>query len=71
MEALIWAGAVVSLLGLGGLVWCILQIVRARRADLPDDQMRARLQRAAAQNMAALGLSALGLMMVVIGIALS
>jgi len=70
MEALIWAGAAISLAGLIGLVWCILQIVGARRANLPEAEMRARLQRAVAQNMAALGLSALGLMMVVIGIML-
>ncbi|ARE38366.1 hypothetical protein RGUI_0225 [Rhodovulum sp. P5] len=71
MEALIWVGAAVSLAGLVGLVWCILQILKARGQDLPEDEMRKRLQRAVAQNMAALGMSALGLMMVVIGITLS
>lgn len=70
MEALIWIGACVSLLGLAGLLWCILQMIRARRARLPEAEMRASLQRVAAQNMAALGLSALGLMMVVIGLLL-
>lgn len=71
MEILIWIGAVMSLVGLGWLVRCILQMLGARRANLPDDELRARLQSAVTQNMAALGLSALGLMMVVIGIALS
>lgn len=70
MDVLIWAGAALSVAGLAGLFWCILQILRARRSGLPEDEMRRRLQRAAAQNMAALGLSALGLMMVVIGIML-
>jgi len=71
MAILIWLGAAVSLTGLVGLVWCILQIVKARRSGLDEGEMRQRLQRAVAQNMAALGLSALGLMMVVIGITLS
>ncbi|MBK1635690.1 hypothetical protein [Rhodovulum adriaticum] len=70
MEMLIWAGAAISLLGLVWLVRCILQILAARRANLAEDALRARLQSAVTQNMAALGLSALGLMMVVIGIML-
>ena len=70
MEWLIWAGAVVSLAGLAGLVRCIQLALRARRAGLDGEAMRARLQRLVALNMGALMLSALGLMMVVIGILL-
>jgi len=70
MEALIWIGAAVSLAGLAGLVAVILQVRAARRDNLPEDALRARLQKAVALNMGALGLSALGLMMVVIGIML-
>ncbi|TCP63174.1 hypothetical protein EV663_101441 [Rhodovulum bhavnagarense] len=70
MEILVWAGAAVSITGLAWLVRCILRMLAARRANLPDDELRARLQRIVAENMAALGLSALGLMMVVIGIML-
>lgn len=70
MEALIWAGAAVSVLGLAGIVWCIRGMLSARGAGLPEPEMRARLQKAVAQNMAALALSAIGLMMVVIGIML-
>ncbi|TCP38041.1 hypothetical protein [Rhodovulum marinum] len=70
MEILIWIGAAVSLAGLAGIVRVILQVRAARRANLAEDALRARLQRAVALNMAALGLSALGLMMVVIGITL-
>ncbi|MBN2907009.1 MAG: hypothetical protein JXJ18_09905 [Rhodobacteraceae bacterium] len=70
MAGLIWGGAVVSLLGLAGLIWCIVQMIAARRAGLSEDALRTRLQKVVALNMAALGLSALGLMMVVIGIAL-
>ncbi len=71
MEYLIWIGAGVSLMGVGGLLYCILLVVKARRARLPDEEMRARLQRIVALNMAALFLSFIGLMMVVVGILLS
>ncbi len=71
MEYLIWIGAGVSLMGVGGLLYCILLVVKARRANLPDEEMRARLQRIVALNMAALFLSFIGLMMVVVGILLS
>ena len=71
MEWLIWIGAFVSLIGLVGLVWCIVFVVRARKANLPDDQMRAQLARVMPLNLGALLLSALGLMMVVVGILVS
>jgi hypothetical protein len=71
MTALIWAGAVLSLAGVGGLLWCIILALKARRAGLTDDAMRARLQHIVTLNMAALGISALGLMLVVAGILLS
>ncbi len=71
MDWLIWAGALVSLLGLAGLVYCIVVAVRAKRAGLPDDEMRARLKSVVTLNMAALFVSALGLMIVIVGIFLS
>ncbi|MDG1279970.1 MAG: hypothetical protein P8O10_01570 [Pseudorhodobacter sp.] len=71
MEILIWIGAGVSLLGVAGLVWCILLAMRARKSGMEDEAMRAELQRVVVLNMAALGVSALGLMMVVAGILLS
>lgn len=69
MDALIWAGAAVSLAGLAGLIWCIFFALGARRAGLTDTALKARLQRAVAWNMAALMVSAIGLMLVVLGIA--
>ena len=68
MEILIWAGATVSMIGLAGLVYCIVIAAQAKRAKLPADEMRARLQRVVAINLGALFLSVIGLMMVVIGI---
>ncbi|MAU51024.1 MAG: hypothetical protein CMN17_01345 [Roseovarius sp.] len=70
MEMLVWAGAVVSLGGLAGLVWCILKVWRARRAGLSDDALRAAVRSVLPVNMAALFLSVIGLMMVVLGIML-
>ena len=70
MEILIWSGATVSVVGLAGLVLCILRVWRARRAKLDDTAMRAVLKKVLPLNTAALFLSMIGLMMVVIGILL-
>ena len=53
-----------------GLGYCIWLALAAKRANLPDDEMKARVQKVVALNMGAMGLSAVGLMMVVIGILL-
>jgi hypothetical protein len=71
MQALVWAGALVSLCGVAGLVYCVMRALRARSSGLPDEAMRAELQRVVVVNMAALAVSALGLMLVVLGIFLS
>lgn len=70
-EVLIWGGASLSLIGLLGLVWCILYVARARRANLSETGMRAKLQKALPMNLAALFLSAIGLMLVILGIFLT
>jgi hypothetical protein len=70
MDGLIWFGAALALLGVAGLIWCILLALRARRSGLGDEAMRAELQRVVVLNMAALGVSALGLICVVAGILL-
>ena len=70
MDWLIWTGAAVSMLGLAGLIWCILTVMRARKAKLSDEEMRATLQGVLPLNMGALFLSVIGLMMVVVGILL-
>ena len=67
-DGLIWAGASLSLLGLVGLVWCIITVWRARRAKLPDDEMRAVMARVLPRNMGALFISVIGLMLVIVGI---
>lgn len=70
MHILIIIGAVLSLLGVAGLGYCVLLAMRAKREAQNPDEMRAKLQRVVAMNMGALGVSALGLMLVVAGIAL-
>lgn len=68
MQLLVPIGAVVSLAGVTGLIWCILLALRARREGLDDQAMRSRLQHVVMLNMGALGISGLGLMLVVAGI---
>ena len=67
-DLVIWCGAAVSLVGLAGLVVCILRVRRAKRANLSDEEMRAALNAVLPLNLGALLLSVLGLMLVVIGI---
>ncbi|WP_415920127.1 hypothetical protein [Tateyamaria sp. SN6-1] len=67
-ELLVWAGAGFALLGLAGLVWCIVTVYRARRAKLPDEEMRAVMARVLPRNLGALFISVIGLMLVVLGV---
>ena len=60
-----------AVLGLLGLVWCIVRVAKAKRANLSDDELRAAIQSVVPINMGALFLSVLGLMLVVIGVFLS
>ena len=68
MEWLIWTGAAVSLLGLIGLVLSIVKVARAKRAQLPDEQMRDAVRAAMPLNMGSLFVSVIGLMMVILGV---
>ena len=69
-QALIWAGAALTVVGLVGLGYCILRAARAKRAGLDEAAMRTELQRVVVINLAAVGVSALGLAAVVTGILL-
>ena len=70
-EYMIWGGASLSLIGLFGLIWCIIYVARARRANLSEEDMRTKLQKALPMNLAALFLSVIGLMLVILGIFLT
>ncbi len=71
MDGLILAGVALSLAGLGGILWCIVTVWRARRAGLDDAALRARLQRVVTVNLAALLTSALGLGLIAVGLILA
>ncbi|WP_121634199.1 hypothetical protein [Tropicibacter alexandrii] len=68
MVWLIWIGAAISVAGLLGLVWCILKVVKARKAGLSDEELRDVVKQVVPLNMGALFLSTIGLMMVILGI---
>lgn len=70
-DILIWSGALISLAGLCGLIWCVVFVARARRARLPDEELREKLRKAIPLNLGALFLSVIGLMLVILGIFLS
>lgn len=70
MEYLMWAGAVVSLVGLAGIIWCIVTVARAKRAGLSDDALREKLASVLPVNLGSLFLSVIGLMLVVIAVTL-
>ncbi|MEO0937126.1 MAG: hypothetical protein AAFY38_03130 [Pseudomonadota bacterium] len=67
-DVIIWSGAGLSLIGLLGLIWCIIRVARARRAGLSDEDLRAVLQKVVPLNLGALCISMLGLMLVIVGI---
>jgi hypothetical protein len=67
-DLLIWGGAFLSLLGLVGLIWCIVFVARARRANLTEDELRGRLKKALPLNLGSLFTSVLGLMLIILGI---
>lgn len=68
MEMLVWIGAAVSVTGLAGLVYCILRVLKAKRAGLDDAALRAAVAKVVPLNLGALFLSVIGLMMVILGI---
>ena len=70
-EIMIWVGAAISMLGLTGLVWCIIRVAKARRAGLSEEELRAEVQAVMPLNLGALFLSVIGLMFVVIGVMLA
>jgi hypothetical protein len=71
MQALVWIGAALSLVGLAGIIASIVKVQRARRAGLSDADLRARIQKALPLNLGAFMLSVLGLGCVVMGVMLA
>ncbi len=70
MQYLIPVGSVVTLIGLAGLIYCIVRVAKAKRAGLSDEALAQTLQSTVALNLGALCVSAFGLIMVIVGITL-
>jgi hypothetical protein len=70
MQILIWSGAVITLLGVAGLIYVGVKVAAVRRETQDDEALRNRIQKLLPVNLAAVFISAIGLMMVVIGITL-
>jgi hypothetical protein len=71
MHLMIWGGAALTVVGILGLLYCIWIVLGIKRANLPDDQARARMQRVVALNLGALAVSFFGLMLVLVGVILA
>ncbi len=71
MEWLIIIGAILSLVGLAGLLTSAFRVMKAKRENLEDDALRARVQKAMTLNMGGLALSVIGLMCVILGVSLT
>jgi len=70
MQLLTLMGLVLTVVGLGGLGWCIAQGLKIRRAGLPPAEIHARLHRMVAINLGSVALAALGLAVLVAGLLL-
>ncbi len=68
MTWLIIIGAIVTLLGIAGLGYCIKTAMSFRTKQMEDDEMTAQLQRLVPINLGSVCVAALGLMMVVVGL---
>ena len=71
MDYLIWGGAIISLIGMAGIIFSLVSVIRARREAESDDDLRVRLGRFLPINLGSLFLSVIGLMCVVLGVMLS
>ena len=68
MDVLIWSGAALSFLGLVGLVYCIVRVTRARKANIGDEALREEVKKVVPINLGSLFVSVFGLMLVILGI---
>lgn len=71
METVIWIGAALSVIGLIGIGYSIFAVTRAKKAGLPDDELRQRIARILPINLIALFISMIGLMAVIVGVILA
>ncbi|ADO41542.1 hypothetical protein [Ketogulonicigenium vulgare] len=70
MQSLIWIGAIVTLSGLAGVVWTLVQVLGARRRGASPEALQEVVKKVAPVNLGAFFLSFIGLMLVVVGLIL-
>lgn len=71
MDWLIWVGTAISLVGLAGLILSIIKVAKLKKQSLPDEELRAAVQKVMPLNLGSLFLSVIGLMVVMVGISFS
>ena len=71
MGIVVWIGAALSVVGLVGIIYSIIAVTKAKRAGLPDEELRGRISKILPINLIALFVSMIGLMAVIIGVMLS
>ncbi len=71
MENLVWIGAGITVIGLIGLIYCIVKVAQARKTASDDEALRAQITKMVPINLGSFMLSALGLILVVIGVILA
>jgi hypothetical protein len=70
MHAFALLGLLMTVTGIAGLGYCVVQGIRIRGRNLPPAEIHARLHRLIAVNLGSVALSALGLGVLVLGILL-
>jgi len=68
MQYLIWIGTAISVIGLIGILFSISRVMRAKKENLSDEELRVRISKILPINLGSLFLSVIGLMMVILGI---
>jgi Na+/melibiose symporter-like transporter len=71
MDLLIILGAVISVIGIAGIILSIVQVRRAKRDTTDDAELKAKIQSAMPLNLGSFLLSVLGLMCVMMGVILA
>lgn len=67
---MILSGAIVTIIGLSGLIYCILKAFRAKKSVLKGEELSKQLKKLVLVNLISLFLSAIGLGLVIVGILL-
>ncbi|MBL4812720.1 MAG: hypothetical protein JKX69_10305 [Rhodobacteraceae bacterium] len=71
MAILTFIGMALTVLGFFGIIYSLIAVIRAKKAQMSDADLRAKLGKILPVNLGSLAVSFLGLMLVVVGIFLS